>query len=56
MRYECARGAVPPPWVSVSAVTYCNMNPESYSTESSLPVGMVPHEFLEMIGFQCVIK
>ena len=32
--------------VSVSGVTYCN----------SLPVGTVPHAFLEMIGFQCVIK
>ena len=26
------------------------------TTESSLPVGMVPHKFLEMIGFQCVIE
>lgn len=30
MRYKCARGTVPPPWVSVSAVTYCNIYPESY--------------------------
>ena len=26
------------------------------TTESSLPVGTAPHEFLEIIGFQCVIK
>lgn len=33
MRYKCARGTVPPPWVSVSAVTYCNISPEIYLSD-----------------------